>query len=114
MGFAAFNIRRMAQSWLVLDMTDSTLSVGVVAGASTVTVMAFSLVAEPPPDRRRRAAHVPTPTHPMCFEMALRSSSPFSCHQPWSIVRSVPIEKWRTPMSRYCFASPTVAISALG
>ena len=45
LGFAAFNIRLMAQSWLVLDITDSTLWVGVVAGASTVTVMAFSLVA---------------------------------------------------------------------
>ena len=32
----------MAQSWLVLGITDSALWVGVVAGASTVTVMALS------------------------------------------------------------------------
>ena len=48
LGMVAFNINLMAQSWLVLDMTDSTLWVGVVAGASTVTVMVFSLVAGGP------------------------------------------------------------------
>ena len=54
LGFAAFNIRLMAQSWLVLDMTDSTLWVGVVAGSSTVTVMVFSLVAGALADRMDR------------------------------------------------------------
>ena len=54
LGFAAFNIRLMAQSWLVLDITDSALWVGVVAGASTVTVMAFSLVAGALADRMDR------------------------------------------------------------
>ena len=54
LGFAAFNIRQMAQSWLVLDMTDSTLWVGIVAGASTVAVMAFSLVAGALADRMDR------------------------------------------------------------
>lgn len=54
LGFAAFNVRLMAQSWLVLDITDSTLWVGVVAGASTITVMAFSLVAGALADRMDR------------------------------------------------------------
>ena len=51
LGYAAFYINLLAQSWLVLKMTDSTLWVGVVAGASTVTVMAFSLVAGALADR---------------------------------------------------------------
>ena len=54
LGLAAFNINLMAQSWLVLDMTDSTLWVGIVAGASTVTAMAFSLVAGALADRMDR------------------------------------------------------------
>ena len=54
LGGAAFNIRLMAQSWLVLDITNSKLWVGVVAGASTVAVMAFSLVAGALADRMDR------------------------------------------------------------
>ena len=51
LGLAAFNINIMARSWLVLNMTDSTLWVGVVAGSSTTTVIAFSLVAGTLADR---------------------------------------------------------------
>ena len=54
LGGAAFNIRLMAQSWLVLNMTDSTLWVGVAAGAPTVAVIAFSLVAGTLADRMDR------------------------------------------------------------
>ena len=54
LGFAAFNINLMAQSWLVLDMTNSKLWVGVVAGSSAATVMAFSLVAGALADRMDR------------------------------------------------------------
>jgi MFS family permease len=51
LGFGAFTFNRMAQSWLVLEMTDSKLWVGLVAGASTITAMAFSLVAGALADR---------------------------------------------------------------
>ena len=54
LGLAAHNVRLMAQSWLVLDLTDSSLWVGVVAGSSTVAVMAFSLVAGAFADRMDR------------------------------------------------------------
>ena len=45
LGMTAYNVNVMAQSWLVLNMTDSKLWVGVAAGSSAVTVMVFSLVA---------------------------------------------------------------------
>ncbi len=54
LGMAAFSFNLMAQSWLVLEMTDSQLWVGLVAGASTVTAMAFSLVAGALADRMDR------------------------------------------------------------
>ena len=54
LGFVAYNINLMAQSWLVLDMTDSQLWVGVAAGSSAVAVMVFSLVAGALADRADR------------------------------------------------------------
>ena len=51
LGFTAYNLNLMAQSWLVLNMTDSKLWVGVAAGSSAVTVMVFSLVAGALADR---------------------------------------------------------------
>jgi len=51
LGFAAYNINIMARSWLVLDMTDSKLWVGVVGGSSAVAVMVFILMAGALADR---------------------------------------------------------------
>ncbi len=54
MMFAGFQVRNMAQAWLVLELTDSSLWVGIVNAMPGVAIMAISLLGGAAADRWER------------------------------------------------------------
>lgn len=54
MMFAGFMVRNMAQAWIVLDLTESSLWVGIVNAMPGIAIMAVSLLGGAAADRRER------------------------------------------------------------
>jgi MFS family permease len=54
MTFAGFQVRQMAQAWLVLDQTESSLYAGIVNAMPGMAIIALSLYAGTVSDRRER------------------------------------------------------------
>ncbi len=54
MMFAGFQVRNMGQAWLVLDLTDSALWVGIVNAMPGIAIMAVSLLGGAAADRKER------------------------------------------------------------
>ncbi len=54
MMFSGFMVRNMAQAWLVLELTDSSLWVGIVNAMPGIAIMAISLIGGAAADRQER------------------------------------------------------------